>query len=112
NTPFFVLRGGPFLGCVEADSEDLARGGIDGFKPPAGRVHDAFAARRYVSGEEEYQATERVDLVLFPGKARVHGSGQFFELDAGIRLPQPVFEESQHSDLLDVVLVLDIADDL
>ena len=53
---------------------------------------DAFAARWNMAGEQEYEAAQRIDFILFPGEPRVDRFGKLFQLDPGVGLPKAVLE--------------------
>src|SRR5262249_49734665 len=77
------------------------------------RMGHAFALGRDVAGHQEHQPAQRIDLVVLGGEAWIDRLLQLVELEPGVGFPQAVVEHGQHAGaVVDVVLVLDVADDL
>src|SRR6185369_18089347 len=67
---------------------------------------------RNLSGQEEGQAPNGVDILLDLGQARVNPLAHIVELGPGIGLPGSVAQGNQQVRRRVVMLVLDLADDL
>ena len=96
----------------EAQALDPPRIGVDHLELDARGMADHLAARGHPAGEVEHETAERVDvLALFRRQHRADARLEVLDRGACVG-DQRAVRPLDHVDLLDVVLVLDIAHDL